>query len=150
MTLKHLSDDVIQQYALEAGTEPGAQEHLQQCPACRAKMEMYRNMAAAFRELPAPSFSFDAHALVMARLQPAALRPARRIAGLVLYVALAALLLPAAAAFYLFRHDVAQLFSGAVSMLTGLAATTILTILVMQGLDMLQSYRKKIHKILQH
>ncbi|WP_119079414.1 anti-sigma factor family protein [Chitinophaga alhagiae] len=206
MTLKHLSDDVIQQYALEAGSgpetddhlqqyphgepetdghlqqyphsEPGTDDHLQQsphgepgtdghqqqsphsgaetdghlqqCPACRAKMEMYRNMAAAFRELPAPAFSFNTGALVMARLQPAPLRPARRIARLVLYAALIALLLPAGGVLYLFRHEVVRLFSGAVSILTGLAATTILTILVLQGVDMLRSHRKKTHKILQH
>lgn len=143
MTLKHPSDTDIQQYA--QGLEPGLDDHMQACAACSAKAEMYRNMIAAIREQPAPGLGFDVSALVMARI-----RPAHRIAVPVLYPALAAILLMAAGGVYLFRNDIAAVFSGALAMLTWLTVTTLITIFIFQGIDLFKAHRKKLREFLQH
>lgn len=143
MTLKHPSDADIQQYA--QGFVPGLEGHMQACAACRAKAETYRNMIAAIREQPAPDLGFDVSALVMARI-----RHARRVAVPVLYLALAAILLTAAGGVYLFRNDIAAVFSGALAMLTWLTVTALVTIFIFQGIDLFKSHRKKLREFLQH
>ncbi len=143
MITTHPADAAIQEYAM--GLAPHWSAHMEHCPACRAKAQTYREMAASIAAQPAPAFDFDVSAAVLERL-PAP----RRTAFPVLYTALAAVLLAGGAALYLFRADAAAVFSGAASMLTWTMITSLLTVLLLQGLDLRKTYVKKMHKILQH
>lgn len=144
MTATHLTDAAIQEYAM--GLAPQHAAHINGCPACRAKAQMYREMVACIQAQPAPVFDFDVSAAVLAHL-PA---PRRTALPRLLYVALTAILLVSGAALYIFRADVVAVFSGAASMMTWVMVTSLLTILIFQGLDLLKTYRKKMREMLQH
>lgn len=144
MTTKHPSDTDIQQYALGVAPED-ITGHVNGCSTCQAKAVLYCNLFIALRERPAPAFDFDVAALVLSRI------PARRQRPSALpYLAALGMLAPMGVIGYLFREDLTGVFSGAVPMFSWLTVTAIITILGVQGADMLKTYRKQMREFLQH
>lgn len=143
MTVNHPTDTALQEFAM--GHAPEWASHVAGCPACEAQVALYRNMAGAIREQPAPAFNFNLSAAVLAQL-PAP----RKKTFPVLYTAIAGILLAAGVAVYFFRTDITALFNGAAAIFTWLVVTTFISILFFQGIDMWRGYRKNLQDILQH
>jgi hypothetical protein len=70
MSGTHPSDEVLQQYVLDATIcTPGETDHIRNCPVCREAAAAYGMLAAALKEQPAPAFNFDLAASVIAQLE---------------------------------------------------------------------------------
>lgn len=91
MTSKHLSEEEIQQWALDktkCGTEVIA--HMHDCENCRAGAETYHLLFAEIKQMPNPVFDFNVPGLVLqvkgepvaatssSPAQPASARPRQR------------------------------------------------------------------------
>lgn len=69
MTSPHLSERAQQQAAESTALLPAAQAaHLHGCPLCQGRVATYRHLLTAVAHQPAPTFSFDLAASVLAQL----------------------------------------------------------------------------------
>src|SRR5579872_3406757 len=69
MSGKHLTEDMLQQCALNPGECPDETlTHLFECAECRKVVEAYEHLGTLLRDQPAPVFEFDLAAAVIARL----------------------------------------------------------------------------------
>ena len=69
MTNLHLSERDLQEAAESASQLPAASAaHLRGCPLCQGRVATYRQLFSAAAQLPAPAFSFDLSASVLAQL----------------------------------------------------------------------------------
>ena len=87
MTNEHLSDEVLQCYALEEEIAGSVLAHIGACPLCMARAEQYRALIKGLQAQPKAAFEFDTAALV-----PAALKAQRRFPWFGLLIAAAMLI----------------------------------------------------------
>ncbi len=141
MTSPHLPEPALQVAAESLASLPASQAaHLRACPQCQRQVAIYRQLYAAAAQLPAPAFSFDLAASVLAQLPQPAAKPAFTWAlGLV-----AVLVVGVLAVFtLLFGGGLAQAMQGAFTALgagLGLGAGIFLA---GQCLELLARYRRQ-------
>jgi len=147
MRTEHLSEEEVQQYALDAAatgsTEPTA--HLQSCEQCRARVADYRWLFAGIRHQPRPSFDSNFAAMVVAQLPPPKIRFSWSAFFVYLLIIDEAGLI--AIGCYLFRADLAALFAGFGYAFGYLIAVAVTTVIVFQSLDMYVKYQKKMRSL---
>jgi hypothetical protein len=151
MTSKHLSDEEIQQWALDktkCGTEVIA--HMHDCEHCRAGAETYHLLFAEIKQLPNPVFDFDVPGLVLQEIGPR-LRVIRQyswLGYLIIFVSLGV----SGAAVYLYRVQLGEFLEKYVfNISSGISKGTIylllvaaLTILIFQSIELFRKYQRKI------
>lgn len=71
----HLSDEQIQELALNATPTSEAATHAANCPECRIRVENYWLLINAIEQEPAPAFSFDLAAAVVSQIETPPARP---------------------------------------------------------------------------
>ena len=82
MNSLHLTEDVLQLYALEPERCPQEViEHLAECEECRVAAEGWMLLGKALKDQPAPEFSFDVAAAVMGRLEGEEVRGGEVVTG---------------------------------------------------------------------
>jgi hypothetical protein len=69
MKNEHLSDEILQRYALEEEIQVATNAHIGVCPLCGARVEQYRALIKGLQTQTKAAFDFD-----MASLVPAALK----------------------------------------------------------------------------
>jgi hypothetical protein len=141
MTTNHLTEDELQQYAMDSvGCASTIRDHILLCEDCKAKAASYQLLFSGINQQPAPVFDFDLQQLVLAQL-PA---PAPKTAAdkYLIYIMVAIAVILAGIAVYLFRSYLATLFLGS-SFIAYIAVTTIITILLLQAVDVYSSYQQK-------
>src|SRR5688500_5162579 len=75
----HLSDEQIQELALDSNTlAADVAAHAESCAACKAKVQNYWMMMHAIEQQPAPIFSFDLAAAVVAQIETPPAKPATK------------------------------------------------------------------------
>ena len=145
MVEKHLTDEEIQQYLLEAqlaGSNTG--RHLTTCKDCQEKATAYEMLFAALKQEEQPAFTFDLVEEVVAQLpkQPIAVQkdhfPALIILSLVIAGGLAG---------YIFRSYLAALFEGMAAVAIYLVAISAIIILLFFCLDMFKNHQKKMQAL---
>ena len=144
MIAKHLTDDEIQQYALDkTGCELSIAQHIQHCEACEAKVETYQLLFSGIKQQPKPAFDFDVSELVLAQLAPG--KPWFSKERSFVYLLASVTILLTGTLSYIFRGYLASLFSGITTLLMYLISTTVLTVLILLGIDMYKNYQKKMN-----
>src|SRR6187402_2229048 len=67
MVIKHLTDDEVQQYAVDkSNSEKRIGEHIHLCEECRSKVEVYQLLITGIK--PQPAFDFDLSKIVLQQL----------------------------------------------------------------------------------
>lgn len=142
MITKHLTDDEIQQYALHRlNCETKIVEHIQLCEECMAKAATYQLLFTSIKQQPEPAFDFNLSELVLAQLS--APKPRVLPDNFFVYLLASVTILFAGTLIYLFREYLANLFTGIPPLLIYLIVTTVITVLIVLGIDMYKSYQKK-------
>jgi hypothetical protein len=146
MTTKHLTDDDIQQYALNKATcEAGIVEHVQLCEPCKEKVTAYQLLFTSIKQQPVPVFDFDLAELVLTKLpQP---KPKAVTETFWIYLPALAGILLAGGLLYMFREYITGLFTGITPLMIWLIVTAVLTILVILCIDMYKGYQKKMNSL---
>ena len=71
----HLSDEQVQELAMNATPASEVAEHIEHCPACKAKLQNYWLLINVIEREPAPAFSFDLAAAVVAQIETPPAKP---------------------------------------------------------------------------
>src|SRR5688572_3073902 len=71
----HLSDEQIQELALNATPDTAAITHAANCPECKTRVENYWLLINAIVQEPAPAFSFDLAAAVVSQIEAPPAKP---------------------------------------------------------------------------
>ena len=146
MLTNHLTDDDIQQYALDGSNcEPEIIAHVQSCEACKARFATYQLLFNAIRKQPEPAFDFDLAGLVLTQLPAAKSRSS--LDNILVYLFSLVTVVLTGTVVYLFREYLTSLFTGITSLLLYLIATTVITILSLLCIDMYKSYQKKMNAL---
>jgi len=142
MITKHLSDEEIQEYALDRlNTNPKMTEHVELCEECKVKVTAYRMLFTSIKEQPTPAFDFNLSDLIVSKLpkpKPAYL-PDNRFVYLLGFIAI----ILTGILTYIFRGYLLSLFSGITPFLIYLITTSVITILIILVVDMYKNYQKK-------
>ncbi|MEO8404006.1 MAG: hypothetical protein ABI480_05410 [Chitinophagaceae bacterium] len=142
MITNHLTEDELQQYALDKSiVAPDLQGHLQHCEECTAKLAVYQLLITEINQQPVATFDFDLSAAVIAQL-PAPVTKASTNKYPVAIFSLVAILL-AGSLIYLYRDDLLALFTNT-NMAEYLGIVIITSIAIIQGIDTYRNYQKKI------
>ncbi len=143
MNTQHLTEEEIQQYALDkSGGYNKAGEHIHSCGDCREKAETYRLLFQSIEQQPQPAFDFDLTELVMAQLPSPVPKDAKE--NLLLYFFIIVAIAVAGLGAYFFRGYVALLFRSIAPVLAYLFLTAFITLSIGLILDMYKNYKKKI------
>ena len=69
MVTKHLTDDEVQQYAIDKlNCEKRIVEHIHVCEKCRSKVEVYQLLITGIKQQSQPAFDFDLSKMVLQQL----------------------------------------------------------------------------------
>ena len=69
MVTKHLTDDEVQQYAIDkSNSGKRITEHFHLCEECRSKVEIYQLLITEIKQQPLPAFDFDLSKMVLQQL----------------------------------------------------------------------------------
>ncbi|RYG01623.1 MAG: hypothetical protein EOO02_12365 [Chitinophagaceae bacterium] len=157
MKMEHLSEELVQQLALEPGSmSPGQRQHLSDCAGCAARVADYKLLFSDLSDMPAPSFEFDLASMVMEKLpalhpyaQPASVSNTKdqpkaipwMIAAAIAAIALMGL------PFYYFRASITSMLNGLSTMITALAIIIVVFIAIFQVIDEYRKYNKRINSL---
>ncbi|SRR5258706_2899826 len=146
MTIKHLTDDEVQQYVLDgvsAGKETAA--HVHNCQECSARVETYRLLITGVKQQAAPIFDFNLHELVLSRLPSRVPKPATDPS--LAWVFILASVVFTGVAIYFFRNYLADLFAGITSLLFYLAVISTFIVSIALCIDMYKTWQKKMKSL---
>jgi hypothetical protein len=142
MITKHLTDDEIQQYALDiSDCETKIVEHAQLCEECKARVATYHILFAGISQQQEPAFDFNLSELVLAQLSP----PKSKFSPecLLIYLLAFVIIFLAGILTYLFRGHLLSLFAGITPLLIYLIVTTAIIVLIALGADLYKTYQEK-------
>lgn len=142
MKQEHLSDDELQQLALEQEV-PGQQweAHIQQCAKCATAIADYRAMFAALSAMEKPVLNLDMERQILSKL-PVVTTAKRPASHLPMWLGIAAITM-AGITVWVMGNYFKELLKGVDSMMLCLLVATAITITVLQCREMLATYRKK-------
>jgi hypothetical protein len=142
MVIKHLTDDEVQQYAVDkSNSEKRIGEHIHLCEECRSKVEVYQLLITGIKQQPQPAFDFDLSKMVLQQIPSSPKTTTandKAIAWIFAFMGIAFL----GGTMYLFRSYF-DLFEGIRTIFIYLIAITAITVLVYLLADMYKKYRKE-------
>lgn len=146
MKILHLSDEEIQQYAMDRSKcKAEIIEHFYLCEECQNKVADYQFLFTAIKKQPKPSFDFDLSESVLSKLPQT--KPAWRPDSFFIYLLVLAGTFLTVTLFYIFRRDLPGLFAGITPLLTYFILTVAATVLAVLGIDMYNTYQKKMNTL---
>lgn len=143
MNTKHLTDDELQQYALNsADCDSTFVEHVHFCEDCKAAVETYRLLFTGISEQEVPAFDFDLSELVVKQLQPS---PKTKLLpeDFFIYLFSFVMIIITGVAIYFFRGNISELFSGAGNFAVYLTVASVAVLLVFLCIDQYKMYQQK-------
>jgi len=138
MKNEHLAEIEIQEYILSSSPTIGsAFEHLQVCPKCRSKAEIYRQLILGIQAQDSPAFDFDLSASVMSKITEKKTNTSYfPLIWIFVSIAIGAIL----ASSYFFG----QFFSVKLTDISSMLVVTTATILLLfQGLELIRNYKNQ-------
>lgn len=145
MLNKHLTDEEVQEYALNNSSGAEIDMHIEQCEACKARIETYRILFKAIGQQPEPAFDFDLSELVLAQLPSP--KPQQSRETIFVFLLIAASILIAAVALYILRIDLLSLLPDLTPFIGYLIIPSVLIVLILSSLDMYKKYQKKMKSL---
>jgi hypothetical protein len=141
MVTKHLTDDEVQQYAIDkSNCEKQIAEHIHLCEVCRSKVEVYLLLVTGINQQPQPVFNFDLSKMVLQQLPSpkATIATDNALIWIFGFMGIAFL----GGAIYLFQSYF-DLFEGIKTIFIYLIVITAITVLVYLLIDMYKKYQKE-------
>jgi hypothetical protein len=144
MKNKHLTDEEIQNYALDAGhCSESSAAHIQQCGHCRQQVRYYERLIEGIKTQPKELFNFDLSALVMEQLSQS--RPAYDTP--LGYIMAVLMVMMAGVVGYTFGNSLVGLFMLVQPLLIALVIITALGLMVFLGADMYNRYKAQMKSL---
>lgn len=143
MNTKHLTDDELQQYALNSEEcESTIAEHVHFCEDCKAAVETYRLLFTGIGEQEVPAFDFDLSELLVKQLHPS---PKTKLLpeDFFIYLFSFAMIIITGTMLYLFRGYMIELFSGAGNFAVYLTLASVAVLLIFLCIDQYKMYQQK-------
>jgi len=141
MVTKHLTDDEVQQYAVnKSSCEKRMAEHIHLCEECRTKVEVYQLLITGIKQQPQPAFDFDLSKMVLQQLPSPKTTIANDKALVLIFGFMGIAFL--GGAIYLFQSYF-DLFEGIKTIFIYLIAITAITVLVYLLIDLYKKYQKE-------
>lgn len=141
MVLKHLTDDEVQQYAVDkSNCEKRIAEHIHLCEECRSKVEVYQLLITGIKQQPQSTFDFDLSKMVLQQLPSTKTTIANDKALIWIFGLMGIAFL--GGAIYVFQRYF-DLFEGIKTMFIYLIVITAITVLVYLLIDMYKKYQKE-------
>jgi len=141
MVTKHLTDDEVQQYAVDKLTcEKRIAEHIHFCEECKTKVEVYQLLITEIKQQPQPAFDFDLSKMVLQQLPSPKTTIANDKALILIFGFMGIAFL--GGAIYLFQSYF-DLFEGIKTIFIYLIAITAITVLVYSLIDLYKKYQKE-------
>jgi hypothetical protein len=142
MVTKHLTDDEVQQYAVDkSNCEKRIAEHIHLCEECRAKAEVYQLMITGIKQQPQPAFDFDLSAAVLKRLPASSPESANDRLITWIFIFLCGGLIGATV--YFCRGYLDTIFKGIAGISIYLISISAITIIVILFVEMYKKYQKE-------
>ena len=140
MVTKHLTDDEVQQYAIDKpNCERRIAEHIHVCEECKSKVEVYQLLVTEIKLQPQPAFDFDLSELVLQELPSPTSKISNNKLLVWLFVSTGIAFLVGVIYFFQNYFD---LFEGLKTIFIYLIAITAITVLVYLFIDMYKKYRQ--------
>lgn len=143
MITQHLSETVIQQYALDrSACDAQVHEHMAVCENCSAKSINYELLFSEIKAISKPAFDFDLSGLVLEKLPV----DEQRFSWIFLSIStfsFACLII----AVYIFRDYLANIFRSISIMLLCLILVSALIIFIFHGVDVYKRYQRKMNSL---
>ncbi|MBK8087833.1 MAG: hypothetical protein IPK31_07740 [Chitinophagaceae bacterium] len=147
MNTKHLTDDELQQYALNsADCDAAIAEHVHFCEDCKAAVETYRLLFTGIGEQDVPAFDFDLSELVVKQLQPSP-KPKLLPEDFFIYLFSFVIITITGAMLYFFRAYLIELFSSAGNFAVYLTVVSVVVLLIFLCIDQYKTYQQKMKAI---
>lgn len=147
MNTKHLTDDELQQYALNsADCNSAIAEHVHFCEDCKAAVETYRLLFTGISEQEVPAFEFDLSELVVKQLLPQS-KTKLLPDDFFIYLFSFAMIIITGAMLYFFGAYMIELFSGASNFAVYLTVASVAVLLVFLCIDQYKTYQQKMKAI---
>jgi hypothetical protein len=141
MVTKHLTDDEVQQYAVDkSNCEKRISEHIHVCEECRSKVEIYQLLITGIKQQPQPAFDFDLSKMVLQQLPSSKTSIANNNALIWIFCFMGLAFLGGAIYLFISYFD---LFEGIKTIFIYLIAITAITVLVYLIIDMYKKYQKE-------
>ena len=144
MNTTHLTDDELQQYALNsADRDSTIAEHVYFCEDCKTAVEMYRLLFTGISEQEVPAFDFNLSELVLKQLQP---QPKTKLLpeDFFIYLFTFLTIILTGAMLYFFRGYMIELFNGAGNFTVYLTVASVAVLLIFLCIDQYKTYQQKI------
>ena len=139
MVIKHLTDDEVQQYAVDKpNCEKRIAEHIHLCEECRSKVEVYQLLITGIKQQPQPAFDFDLSKMVLQQLPSAVSKVSTDKLLVWLFVSTGIIFIGGGLYFIQSYFD---LFEGIRTIFIYLIAITAVTVLAYLFADMYKKYR---------
>ena len=140
MVTKHLTDDEVQQYAVDKpNCEIRIAEHVHLCEKCRTKVEVYQLLITGIKRQPQSAFDFDLSEAVLKQLPVPKASGDRLLAWALIFIGVGFL----AGAAYYFRSYLAIMFEGVATILIYLIVISATTIIGGLVFDMYKKYQRE-------
>jgi len=138
MVIKHLTDDEVQQYAVDkSNSEKRIGEHIHLCEECRSKVKVYQLLITGIKQLPQPAFDFDLSELVVQQLpSPKEKTSDWVLLWLLLFIGVGFI----GIILYYFKGSFVYLFNGIAAIFIYLMIITALTVFTGLFIDMYKKY----------
>ena len=141
MVTKHLTDDEVQQYAVDKpNCERRIDAHIHFCEECRSKVEVYQLLVTGIKQQPQPAFNFNLSDLVVQQLpSPKEKASDRLLLGVLLFIGIGFV----GAIFYYFEGSFVYLFRGIAAIFIYLIIITALTVITGLFIAMYKKYHSE-------
>ena len=142
MVIKHLTDDEVQQYAIDKQQcEIKIAEHIRLCEECRIKVEVYQLMIKGIKEQSQPVFDFDLSAAVLDQLPLQSPRATndKLLTGIFVFICIGLI----GTAFYFFRGYLDSMFKGIATISIYLITISAITVIAWVIVEMYKKYQKE-------
>lgn len=138
MVKKHLTDDEVQQYALDKfNCEKRIVEHIHLCEECTSKVEVYQLLVTGIRQQPQPAFNFNLSELVVQQLpSPKEKTSDRLLLWVLLFIGVGFI----GTILYYFEGSFVYLFRGIAAIFIYLIIITALTVITGLFIAMYKKY----------
>ena len=138
MVIKHLTDDEVQQYAVDKSScEKRIDDHIHLCGECRSKVEVYQLLITGIKQQPQPAFNFNLSELIVQQLpSPKEKTSDRLLLWVLLFIGIGFI----GTIFYYFEGSFVYLFSGIAAIFIYLIIITALTIITGLFIAMYKKY----------
>ena len=146
MVTKHLTDDEVQQYAVDKpNCEKRIDAHIHLCDECKSKVEVYQLLITGIMQQPQPVFDFDLSSAVLKQLPVSS--PGLAIDNLLtgIFIFLCSGLI--ATTVYFFRGYLYSMFKGVAGISIYLISISAITVIAILFVEMYKKYQKEMRAL---